>query len=405
MTEGRRIATVTQINNYIKAVLDKVPVLQNVWIKGEISNFKLHSSGHIYMTLKDGGAVLKAVMFRNAATALRFKPADGMKVLARGRISVYEAGGQYQMYIEEMEKEGTGDLYAKFEALKNKLSEEGLFDENKKKPIPKFPETIGIVTSPTGAAIRDMINVLRRRCPMVRVIIYPSLVQGENAAQSIVSGIEYFNEKRKVDVIIAGRGGGSIEDLWAFNEEITARAVASSFVPVISAVGHEVDFTICDFAADLRAPTPSAAAELAVPDIRELRRNIDSSRTRMSVLLKNKLDMQIRQFELLSKRSGLTQFDKMLLDKSQSVDSFFDRCVSSYKKETEVLGKQFAALCGKLSALSPLSVFERGYCSVTKDGKSVSSISQINEGDSILLRLTDGEVDCSVTKRRNLNEI
>lgn len=405
MTDGRRIATVTQINNYIKAVLDKVPVLQNIWIKGEISNFKLHSSGHIYMTLKDNGAVLKAVMFRNAAASLRFKPSDGTMVLARGRISVYEAGGQYQMYIEEMEEEGKGDLYAKFEALKNKLSEEGLFEEERKKPIPKFPETIGIVTSPTGAAIRDMINVFTRRCPMVKVIIYPCLVQGENAAQSIVQGIEYFNNKRKVDVIITGRGGGSIEDLWAFNEEITVRAVAESEIPVISAVGHEVDFTICDFVADLRAPTPSAAAELAVPDIFELKRRIESSHTRMAVLLRNKLDMQIRQLELLSKRSVLTQFDKILFDKSQSIDALFDRCVVSYKNKCEVMEKQFSALCGKLSALSPLAVFERGYCGVTKNGKSVNSISQVNDGDPILLRLTDGEIDCSVTERRSLNEI
>lgn len=401
MTETRRIATVTQINNYIKAVLDKVPVLQNIWIKGEISNFKLHSSGHIYLTLKDNGSVLKAVMFRNAAATLNFKPADGTKVLARGRISVYEAGGQYQMYIDEMEEEGKGDLYAKFEALKKKLSEEGLFDESRKLPLPKFPETIGIVTSPTGAAIRDMINVMRRRCPMVHVIIYPCLVQGESAAQSIAEGIEYFNLKRKVDVIIAGRGGGSIEDLWAFNEEVTARAVAASKIPVISAVGHEVDFTICDFAADLRAPTPSAAAELAVPDVSELRRSIDTSRSRMSVLLKNKVDTQIRQLELLSKRSVLTQFDKVLMDKEQRIDGYFDRCVMAYKNIAQVYEKHFTALCGKLSALSPLAVFERGYCSATKDGKSVNKVALLNDGDNIVLRLTDGEADCCVTERRS----
>lgn len=401
MTDTRRIATVTQINNYIKAIIDKTPVLGDIWIKGEISNFKLHSSGHIYLTLKDSGALLKAVMFRNAAATLRFNPADGTKVLARGRISVYEAGGQYQMYIEEMEAEGMGDLYAKFEALKKQLSEEGLFDEEKKKPIPKFPETIGIVTSPTGAAIRDMINVLRRRCPMVKVIVYPCLVQGENASQSIVKGIEYFNSKRKVDVIIAGRGGGSIEDLWAFNEEITARAIALSEIPVISAVGHEVDFTISDFVADLRAPTPSAAAELAVPDISELRRIINTSKNRMSVLLKNRLDTQIRQLELLSKRSVLTQFDKILLDKEQTIDAYFDRCHIAYKNRTEVFEKRFTALCGKLSALSPLAVFERGYCSATKNGKSVTKVSQLDNGDNIVLRLTDGEVDCHVTERRN----
>ena len=401
MTDGRRIATVTQINNYIKAVIDKTPVLQNIWIKGEISNFKHHSSGHLYLTLKDGGSVLKAVMFKNAAMMLRFKPEDGTKVLARGRISVYEAGGQYQMYIEEMEAEGTGDLYAKFEELKKRLGEEGLFDDSKKKQIPLFPETIGIVTSPTGAAIRDMINVLRRRCPMVKVIIYPCLVQGDNAAQSISEGIKYFNEKRPVDVIIAGRGGGSIEDLWAFNEEITARSVADSVIPVISAVGHEVDFTICDFVADLRAPTPSAAAELAVPDITELKKRIDTAQGRMSVLLRNKLDTQKRQLELLSNRSSLMQFGKALMDRGQTVDLLLDRCAMAYKNKTSVAEKHLTALLGKLSALSPLNVFERGYCCASKDGKTVNKISDIDNGDNIVLRLTDGEVDCNVTERRS----
>jgi len=405
MEDGRRIATVTQINNYIKAVLDKVPVLQNIWIKGEISNFKHHSSGHIYLTLKDSGAVLKAVMFRNAANTLKFKPADGTKVLARGRISVYESGGQYQMYIEEMEAEGTGDLYAKFEELKRRLSEEGLFDDACKKPIPKFPETIGIVTSPTGAAIRDMINVLTRRCPMVKVIIYPCLVQGENAAESIVAGIEYFNTKKKVDVIIAGRGGGSIEDLWAFNEEITARAISASMIPVISAVGHEVDFTISDFVSDLRAPTPSAAAELAVPDILELKRSIDSAKTRMSTLLKGKLDANIRHLNLISERSGITQFERVIGDKSQTVDLLYERLMISYKNKTEILEKQFSAICGKLSVLSPLAVFERGYCSASKDGRMLNSVEDLNTGDIIKLRLTDGEADCTVNERRNINEI
>jgi len=402
MTDSRRIATVTQINNYIKAILDKVPVLQNVWIKGEISNFKLHSSGHIYLTLKDEGAVLKAVMFKSAAASLKFKPADGMKILARGRISVYEAGGQYQMYIEEMEAEGTGDLYAKFEELKKRLSDEGLFDEKRKKPIPTFPAKIGIVTSPTGAAIRDMVNVLRRRCPMVSAVIYPCLVQGENASRSIVEGIEYFNSHKNVDVIIVGRGGGSIEDLWAFNEEITARAVAASLIPVISAVGHEIDFTICDFVADLRAPTPSAAAELAVPDIIELKRAIDSYSNRLSISLKSKLDSQYRQLELLSKRSVFTRFNKILEEREQTIDFMFDRFLNAYKNKAEVAEKLFSALCGKLSALNPLSIFERGYCTALKDGKTINCINQVETGDKIILRVTDGELDCDVINRRSL---
>ena len=405
MAEGRRIATVTQINNYIKALFEQVPVLQNVWIKGEISNLKLHSSGHIYLTLKDGGAVLKAVMFKYAAQTLQFKPEDGTKVLARGKIGVYEAGGQYQLYIEEMEAEGKGDLYAKFEELKKRLSEEGLFDEIRKKPLPKFPQTIGIVTSPTGAAIRDMINVLKRRYPVVKVIIYPCLVQGDSAAQSIVDGINYFNEKKNVDLIITGRGGGSIEDLWAFNEEITARAVAGSDIPVISAVGHEIDFTISDFAAGLRAPTPSAAAELAVPDIIELRRTLDASRTRMSVLLKNKLDNSQRQLELLSKRSSLTGFDRVISDRAQTVDNLTERCTMAYKNLTESALKQFQMLCGKLSALSPIAVFERGYCSVSKDGKTVNDIDDISVEDNLTVKMLNGEIDCTVTQRRKTNEI
>lgn len=402
MNDGRRVATVTQINNYIKALFDKVPVLQNVWIKGEISNFKLHSSGHIYLTLKDENSVIKAVMFKNAAMSLTFKPTDGTKVLARGRISVYEAGGQYQLYIEEMEEEGKGDLYAKFEALKKMLSDEGLFDEKRKKPLPKFPETIGIVTSPTGAAIRDMINVLKRRCPMVKVIIYPCLVQGENAAESIVSGIEYFNTKKPVDVIISGRGGGSIEDLWAFNEEITARAVAASNIPVISAVGHEVDFTICDFVSDMRAPTPSAAAEIAVPDMLELKNNISSLKNSMAVLLRNRVDSYTKHLELISKRSGIVQFEKSLLDRNQIIDGLFERCVNAYNNSNKLEKNRFETLCGKLSALNPLAVFERGYCSASKDGKLLKSVSDINKGDSIVLRLTDGELDCEVADRRSL---
>ena len=400
MAEGRNIATVTQINNYIKAMFEHVTVLQDIWIKGEISNLKIHSSGHIYLTLKDSGAVLKAVMFRNSAYNLNFKPKDGMRVLAHGRISVYEAGGQYQMYIDSMSVEGEGDLYAKFEALKKQLGEEELFDENRKKKLPPFPEKIGIVTSPTGAAVRDMINVLRRRCPMVKAVIYPCLVQGDGASKSIVEAIEYFNKTNSVDVIIAGRGGGSIEDLWAFNEEITARAVASSTIPVISAVGHETDFTICDFVADLRAPTPSAAAELAVPDVTELRNIINTSKVRMSTLLKQKLSTQFRQLDLLCKHSALSRFDKFLMDLQQTVDRLTESCEKRYKNKLEMSEKRFSALCGSLSALSPLAVYERGYSSIKKDDKSVTKASQLDDGDAISVRLSDGEIDCTVNKRR-----
>lgn len=401
----RRIATVSQINNYIKALLEQVPVIQNIWIKGEISNLKMHSSGHIYLTLKDEHSVIKAVMFKGAAYNLTFNPKDGMMVLALGRIAVYEAGGQYQLYIENMEAEGTGDLYAQFEALKKKLGEEGLFDESRKKPIPRFPECVGIATSPTGAAVRDMINVIKRRYPVIKVILYPCLVQGDGAGKSIVKAIEYFNEKKNVDVIIIGRGGGSIEDLWAFNEEETARAAFNSKIPVISAVGHETDFTICDFTSDLRAPTPSAAAELAVPDIVELKNMLYTSTARMSALLKQKLDTGKKQFELLSARTSIANFDRFLLDLEQNIDRAEEELIKAFKNKTDIENKKFEALLGKLSALSPLAVFERGFCSAQKNGKTISSTRDVTVGDNITLRLTDGELECSVLERKMYDEI
>lgn len=405
MDNTRRIATVSQINNYIKALLEQVSVIQNIWIKGEISNFKLHSSGHIYLTLKDNNSVLKAVMFRTAASKLNFKPKDGMMVLALGRIAVYEAGGQYQLYIEAMEQEGTGDLYAQFEELKRKLGEEGLFDESHKKPIPKFPSRIGIATSPTGAAIRDMINVIKRRCPMVKIIIYPCLVQGDGASKSIVEAIEYFNNKKLADVIIIGRGGGSIEDLWAFNEEITARAAFNSEIPVISAVGHETDFTISDFTSDLRAPTPSAAAELCVPDILELKNQIDTACARMAALLKQKIDAPKKQLEFLSTKTSKSNFEKYLLDLEQDTDRLSEALIKAFTNKIDLEQKRFEREAGKLSALSPLSVFERGYCSLSKDNKMISDAKSVEIGDVVTLRLKGGELDCSVTERRISDEI
>lgn len=405
MENTRRVATVSQINNYIKALLEQVSVIQNVWIKGEISNFKLHSSGHIYLTLKDSNSVLKAVMFRGAASKLNFKPKDGMMVLALGRIAVYETGGQYQLYIEAMEQEGTGDLYAQFEELKKKLGEEGLFDEAHKKSIPKFPSCIGIATSPTGAAIRDMINVIKRRCPMVKIIIYPCLVQGDGASKTIVDAIEYFNRKKLVDVIIIGRGGGSIEDLWAFNEETTARAAFNSEIPVISAVGHETDFTISDFTSDLRAPTPSAAAELAVPDMLELKNQIDTSCARMAALLKQKIDAPKKQLELLSAKTSESNIGKYLLDLEQDTDRLSEALVKAFSNRIDLEQKRFEKEAGKLSALSPLSVFERGYCSLSKGDKLVTDVKNVETGDFVTLRLKGGELDCNVTERRISDEI
>ena len=297
------MATVSQLNAYMKRVVDGQAALNDIWIKGEISNFKDHFSGHLYITLKDDGGVLKAVMFKGAAARLTFKAEDGMKVLARGRIGVYEQSGTYQLYISEMTPDGLGELYVAYEQLKKKLSEEGLFDDEKKKPIPKYPEKVGVITAATGAAVRDIINVITRRYPYCEIIIYPAQVQGQGAAESVVSGIEYFNETMSCDTLIVGRGGGSIEDLWAFNEEIVARAIFASKIPVISAVGHETDFTIADFVADLRAPTPSAAAEIAVPSQLELLSKISTMSGRMQNALVNSLKNKRLRVEKLSMRS------------------------------------------------------------------------------------------------------
>jgi len=273
--EQKNALTVTQLNEYIKMMFDSQPTLNRLLVRGEISNFVNHRSGHFYFTLKDENSLIRAVMFKSAAMKLNFQPENGMRVIARGKVSVFPRDGQYQLYADDMELDGIGGLYVAFEQLKNKLAAEGLFDESRKRPLPRFPSKIGIITSPTGAAIRDMINVTGRRYPMAEITIYPALVQGSDAPRSLAAGIRYFNNAdKRPDVIIIGRGGGSIEDLWAFNNEQLARFIANSEIPVISAVGHETDFTICDFVADRRAPTPSAAAELAVPDSYELHTRI-----------------------------------------------------------------------------------------------------------------------------------
>lgn len=398
MEQKRFEATVTQINNYIKALLEKTPVIQNIWIKGEISNLKLHSSGHIYLTLKDEGAVLRAVMFRANAARLNFKPENGVKVSAHGRIGVFERDGQYQLYIDQMDKEGKGDLYALFEELKKKLGKEGLFDEKAKKPIPQYPERVGIVTSPTGAAVRDVINVLRRRYPIVKAMLYPVLVQGPSASASIVKAIEFFNKEKKADVLIVGRGGGSIEDLWAFNEEPTVRAVFASEIPVISAVGHETDFTLCDFAADLRAPTPSAAAELAVPDADEIRTFLKNCRERCRSLLENKVIMRRRQLELLSERASFTGFERKIENMMQETDRSFDSLLRAYRAALDRRSSELAKEASRLDALSPLKVFDRGYSVAQTNGRVLRSVEDVKKGDEIVITLTDGLVTSEVTR-------
>ena len=388
-----KVATVSQINGYIKKILDHNQILNQVWIKGEISNFKHHYSGHMYITLKDDGGILKAVMFRSAANTLTFEPQDGMRVLARGRISVYEAGGAYQLYIEEMIPDGIGELYIAYEQLKKRLEEEGLFDPAHKKPIPRFPETVGVVTAPTGAAVRDIINVISRRYPYAEIIISPAQVQGNKASESIVRAIRYFNRNDLADVLIVGRGGGSIEDLWAFNEENTARAIYESRIPVISAVGHETDFTIADFVADLRAPTPSAAAEIAVPSQLELKSQIAGCQTRLYSAMAKGIELRRMRVSHAVMRDPRERFG----DERQRIDHLTKRLEQSYRIGEMNCKKRLSQLCGKLDALSPLSVMARGYAiPMEEDGTVIRSVDALVSGKEFSLRLHDGAKECVV---------
>ena len=389
--EEKVIGSVSRVNNYIKRLLDSKPVLNNIWVKGEISNCKRHSSGHIYLTLKDESSVLKAVMFRGPASTLDFEPVDGTTVIAHGRISVYEAGGSYQLYIEDMVLDGIGDLYREFEKLKAKLQEEGLFDNKFKKPLPKFPKRIGVATAPTGAAVRDIINVITRRYPMAEILIYPTLVQGNGAKESIVSAIEYFDSTKAVDTIIVGRGGGSIEDLWAFNEECVARAIFACKTPIISAVGHETDFTIADFVADFRAPTPSAAAEVSVPSTDELYRliNIYKSRMKNSVITRN--ETYRRTLNRLIPRNPQDKINQL----SQKLDMRIQTLEQVYRLNINHRKRLLSEKAAKLDALSPLKTLNRGYSiAVNDNGKVLKKKSDFTKEMQFKLKLQDGDIDC-----------
>lgn len=393
MDEQRIIGTVSRVNNYIKRLLDSKSVLNNIWVKGEISNFKRHSSGHIYLTLKDESSVLKAVMFRGAAQTLDFGPADGTMVIAHGKISVYESGGTYQLYIEDMVRDGIGDLYKEFERLKAQLSEEGLFNNEFKKPIPKYPTRIGVATAPTGAAVRDIINVITRRYPMAEIVIYPTLVQGVGAKESIVEAIEYFNNHNLADTLIIGRGGGSIEDLWAFNEECVARAIFASHIPVISAVGHETDFTIADFVADFRAPTPSAAAEVSVPSQDELLRLLTIYKTRALTSVTAKIEGYKTTLKRLVPR---TPEDK-IRDLAQKLDMRIQTLESNYKEIINNKIRAFTQITAKLDTLSPLKTLLRGYSIATDiDGRVLKDAEDFNSNDEFKLKLHNGDVNCLV---------
>lgn len=392
------VLSVSQLNRYIKMNFDADENLANIFISGEISNFTNHyRTGHLYFTLKDDSAAVRAVMFNSSAKRLKFMPEDGMKVIARGRVSVYEASGQYQLYVDDMQPDGVGALNLAYEQLKEKLQKEGLFSELHKKPLPPYPEKVGVITSPTGAAVRDIINVLGRRFPYAEIVFCPVLVQGEGAHLQLTDAVNLFNSERAADVIIIGRGGGSIEDLWEFNDEGLARAVYNSDIPVISAVGHETDFTICDFVADMRAPTPSAAAELAVPDANELQYALSALKNRMFLNVSSGIADRRSRLEYLTSKGVLKSPDEMLSNRSQRLDTAFSKMLSSY--ENRIGGKkvEFISAATALSKLDPMSVLMRGFAFVSdKNGKNVSSSQALAKGDKINVRFHDGSAVCEV---------
>ena len=415
---NKEYLTVSQLTKYIKYKLDNDVNLREVYLKGEISNFKAHTRGHFYFTIKDEGSRINAVMFASSASKVKFTPEDGMKILVTGRISVYEATGGYQIYVNEMMEDGVGNLYVAFEQLKKKLASEGLFDERRKKPIPKIPERVGVITAPTGAAIRDIISTINRRFPLTEVILFPSLVQGEGAKEDIVRQIERAKDYN-LDVLIVGRGGGSIEDLWAFNEEIVARAIFDCPIPIISAVGHEIDFTIADFVADLRAPTPTGAAEIAVPNKSDVINYINQLNLRCQKNIKTIIELKKKRLDSIKSHYILNNPLDLYSAKIQKLDYLTERLVKNYKviidKEKIKLNniktrplfsnpllildktkQKYALLLSKLDALSPLKTLERGYGIVKLNDKAITSIKDLKTDDLINIELKDGSVNALV---------
>ena len=393
------VLTVSELNNYIKNMFDGNRLLNSVHVKGEISNFTNHRSGHLYFSLKDESGQIKAVMFRSSAIKLKFMPESGMKVTVFGSISVFPRDGVYQMYVTGMQPDGIGALYLAYEQMKAKLEAEGLFDQVHKKQLPPFPARVGVITSPTGAAVRDIINVIGRRYPLATIYIYPALVQGEGAARTLIAGIDYFDRSGLVDTVIIGRGGGSIEDLWEFNNEALARRIFACSVPVISAVGHETDFTICDFVSDKRAPTPSAAAELAVPDIRELAVTVDVLSERMDRALHRATEKARARLTRLTDTRAISDFTSLTDALRTRVSDLSRSATTSY--ETILSDKRLAFLTNvsKLEALNPLSVIARGYSVTQKGGKTVAQLSDVNVGDVITVQLKDGRISAAVESK------
>lgn len=390
--------SVTQLTGYIKLLLDRDEILAQTCVRGELSNYKIHSSGHHYFTLKDEGAVISCVLFRSDAMRLRFRPESGMKVILTGRVSLFPRSGQYQLYVSHMQPDGAGDLAVAFEQLKQKLQAQGLFDAAHKKPLPRYPERVALVTSPTGAAVRDMIRILGRRWPLASVLVCPVRVQGEGAAEEIAAMLELVDAAGLADVIITGRGGGSLEDLWAFNEEIVARAIYRCKTPVISAVGHEPDVTIADFAADVRAATPSNGAELAVCDRTELRALLEQQARRMEKAQERRLELLRQRLRRLSERPVLRSPEGSLQQKELLLELLRQRLERAAAAAVEKRQRQFAALSGRLDALSPLKVLARGYAVATRQEQVLHSVAQLSPGEEIRLRLADGTAFCAVER-------
>ncbi len=389
---GREALTVTELNTLVHDVIESNDIFSQIAVRGELSNFVHHRSGHMYFSLKDEGSLVRAVMFRFAASRLAFTPQNGMKVVVYASLTTYIKDGQYQLTVTHMEPDGVGALYIAFEERRRRLAAEGLFDPARKRPLPKIPSRVGVITSPTGAAVRDIIRILGRRFPFAEVLLYPAQVQGEGAAESLIAGLAHFAESKNVDVIILGRGGGSAEDLWEFNDEALARAVAASPIPVISAVGHESDFTICDFVADVRAATPSMAAELAVPESTELVRRFRNVTERLEMLCRHKIASGNEKLRALASRRLFTDPAGLYRQQRQTLDILSRALETSLDKRLGTERSTFETLAARLNALSPLSVLTRGYAVATREGRVIRSVSEVDDGMPFSLRLSDGEI-------------
>ena len=384
--------TVTELNNYIKNLLDSNRALSSVTVSGEISNFTDHRSGHLYFSLKDSTAQIKAVMFRSARERLKFRPEEGMKVTVHGSVSLYSQGGSVQLYANTMTPDGIGALYKAYEQLKARLADEGLFDEENKKLIPRYPHRIGVITSSSGAAVRDIINVTSRRYPLADIYLYPSLVQGDGAEENLIKALDYIDRSGLVDVIIICRGGGSIEDLWAFNSEKLARRIFSANVPIISAVGHETDFTICDFVSDLRAPKPSAAAELSVPDVRDILLMLDSATDRLESSLVRLIENKRERLSRLYEKDIFADPEALFADKRSDLSDLFVRAETAVTDKITTLSSTLKVASARANALSPLAVLSRGYSVARGESGTVRRVEDVKCGDRVSLRVQNGEI-------------